>query len=91
MGSIRHGCQKSVVWGTSSELRNTRFDGRADTNARNLGTESDERIQCHITTMSTLGGMINAVIEWVLQSIVMEIDPEVYTPTGDKDAARSPK
>ena len=51
--------------GIASESKNIRFDGLAKTNARNLKTEADKRIriQRHMTTMSTLGGMINAVIE----------------------------
>ena len=49
------------------------------------------RIQHHITTMSTLVGMINAVTERGVQSVDVEVDPKAYTPTGHKDAARSLK
>ena len=49
------------------------------------------RIQRHLTTMSTLGGMINAAIDLGVQSVDEELDPEAYTPVGYKDAARSHK
>ena len=46
------GCEQSATdagralrGGTVGKPRNNRFDGRADTNARNLGTESDKRAE----------------------------------------------
>ena len=81
---------RALRGGTAGEPRKKRFDGRAETNARNLDSDKRIRKQRHITTMSTLGGMINAVIEQGVQSVDVEVDPEAYTPTGYKDAARSP-
>ena len=60
---------------------------------RHFGINTDKRIciQRYLTTMSRLGGMINAVIKPGMQSVEVELDPEAYTPVRYKDAARSRK
>ena len=51
--------------GTTSELRDNAVAELRETNAGHLGINTDKRIriQRRLTTMSTLGGMINAAIE----------------------------
>ena len=64
-----------------------------ETNAGHLKKNTDKRIrmQRHLTTMSTLGGMLNAAIELGVQSVDVELDPEAYMPVDIRALARSRK
>ena len=93
---LRGGCTdiRRVLRGsTTRELRDNAAAEQGETNEGHLGINTDKRIckQRYLTTMSLLGGMINAAIEPGVQSVDVELDSEAYTPLGYKDAARSRK
>ena len=70
--------------GTTRELRDTAVAELRKGIAGHLGTNKDKRIriQRHLTTISTLGSMINAAVELGVQSVNEELDSEAYTPVG---------
>ena len=79
--------------GTTRELRDNAVAEIGETKTEHLGINTDNhtRIQRNLTTMSTLGGIINAAIELGVQSVDVQLDPQAYTPVGFKDVARSRK